>query len=187
MAIPVLPCFLRHQDEASIIGRLLAGYGELEMDLALTVGHIIGDMTTAFKVMFRTRGESQRIELADALGRLKQPEGRERTMFEEAIAGMKFCVQIRNQYAHCHWIDDPSYGLMFTNMEEQATKHTPWIQMRLKRYVAELSLLKQQEAFFIYVEQCLQYLNMQAQVRAGGLSNHTIPIPTKVTRPPLHN
>src|SRR4051794_31432912 len=54
-------------EEGAIIGRLLAGYGELEVDLALCVAATLDDdVDTAFRIMFRLRGESQRIEIADA-------------------------------------------------------------------------------------------------------------------------
>jgi len=63
----IMPAFVRYPEEAAIIGRLLAGYGELEFDLCLCVGHARGDMDMAFKAMFRPRGETQRIDIADPI------------------------------------------------------------------------------------------------------------------------
>ncbi len=72
----ILQSFVRHPEEAAIIGRLIAGYGELEFDLAYCVRWIINDGDAAFKVMFREPGEMQRVLMADALARTKLPSGR---------------------------------------------------------------------------------------------------------------
>ena len=64
----ILPAFKFHK-EAAIIGRLLAGYAELEIDLMHCVSVVRDDLDLALKTMFRTRGELQRVTLADALGR----------------------------------------------------------------------------------------------------------------------
>jgi hypothetical protein len=61
--------FGQFQQEAAVVGRLLAGYGELEFELKSSLRFVIGDMDTATRVVFRTRGEEQRIITADAIMR----------------------------------------------------------------------------------------------------------------------
>ncbi len=49
----VMPAFRRFPDEAAIIGRLLAGYAELEIDLLHCVSVIREDFDATLKAMFR--------------------------------------------------------------------------------------------------------------------------------------
>ncbi len=81
------------------------------------------DFDTVLKTMFRTRGETQRIDIADALGRHYYHSYRLGTQFEMAVGSMRYCLRVRNQYAHCVWWDDHSGNLAFANLEEIATGH----------------------------------------------------------------
>src|SRR5262249_59726894 len=104
----VMPAFHRFQSEAAIIGRLLAGYAELEIALLNCVSIVRGDFDATLKAMFRVRGETARINVGDALGRQAYREldlGRD---FELALSAMRYCLKIRNQCAHCNWYDDRS-------------------------------------------------------------------------------
>ncbi len=65
----IMSAFDKFPIEGATIGRLLAGYGELELYLCMCVGEIQADSTMVFKTMFRTHGASQRIDIADAIGR----------------------------------------------------------------------------------------------------------------------
>src|SRR5688500_6557574 len=67
----ILIAFQRYPKEAAIIGRLLAGYGDLEYELHLSLGAALGSDEAALRAMFRVRGEKQRIQIADALMREK--------------------------------------------------------------------------------------------------------------------
>jgi hypothetical protein len=67
----IMPAFEQYPKEGEIAGRLLAGYGELEFDLCQCLQYAMDERQTAIRVMFRTRGEEQRIQIADALMRQK--------------------------------------------------------------------------------------------------------------------
>ena len=97
-----MPSFLRFPKEAEIIGRLLAGYGEIEYDLSCCLEAAINDGETARRSMFRVRGEKQRIDVADALMRHKYKDSNLLAEYDEAIAATHSCRKIRNQYSHCH-------------------------------------------------------------------------------------
>jgi len=55
----------------AVIGRLLVDYGELEVDLmnCVQVARAF-DLNGTLKAMFRVRGETNRIDVADGLGRI---------------------------------------------------------------------------------------------------------------------
>jgi hypothetical protein len=63
-----MPAFRKFHAEAAFIGRMLAGYGELEVDLCnrISMGGLGIDAAT--KAMFQTRGETRRINKAEQLG-----------------------------------------------------------------------------------------------------------------------
>src|SRR5947199_10488885 len=97
--------------EAKMVGRIVIEYGELEITL-MNCLHMArgGDLDTVLKAMFRTRGEAQRIAIADALGRQSFVGLGLDAEFAKAIGDMDYCRTIRNQYAHCIWIADrPGY------------------------------------------------------------------------------
>ena len=114
------PALQRHLLEARLIGQLVLAYGELEMMVAVLLGNTMGNRSPAFKMMFRIVGELARIGAADAMMRDKYSEVGLETEYAEAIAAVRFCVGVRNQFAHCHWGDDIHAGLFFTNLQEPA-------------------------------------------------------------------
>jgi hypothetical protein len=65
--LSILPAFDRFLKEAAILGRILAGYGELEYDLATAMGSALNDDDLAFRLLFRNRGEEQRISIGDII------------------------------------------------------------------------------------------------------------------------
>jgi hypothetical protein len=92
--------------EGAIVGRLLTGYSNLEVNLLNCVQVANGDFDTALKTMFGKRGETKRIDRA-----LKLVEDRYAALglgkeFARAIDAMQYCLAIRNQFSHWVWWDD---------------------------------------------------------------------------------
>src|SRR6516162_3349233 len=114
----ILGPFLKFPDEAAIIGRLSAGYTTLEIGLMHCVQVVRDDFDAVLKAMFRGRGETARIDIADALGRHFYDDRGLATEFGMAVGAVRYCLKIRNQYAHCVWYDDNSGKLAFVNVEE---------------------------------------------------------------------
>lgn len=181
----IMPAFGQFQQEVEIIGCLLAGYGELEYELMICLRFVMGDMDTAIRVVFRARGEEQRILTADAIMRARYNAVGLINPYSEAIADMGWCRQIRNQYAHCHWIPfmDQS-GLGFYDLEDAAKANT---KIRLKRRDVNLTLLQEQENYFCYVKECFWHLYNEYQRLTGQLKAHPFLLPPKVPRPPKYN
>lgn len=183
----IMPAFDKFHQEGVIVGRLLVSYGELELGLCFCVAEAKNDFNGTFKAMFRPRGETARIDIADALGRESYRAARLGTHFEEAIAATRYCLKVRNQYAHCYWTDKFGKGLFFLDVEDLADRNTPVDQGMLLPEAQEIDLptLEAQEAFFNFVDQCLTFLHHEYRVRAGRLSSHPFSMPKKVQRPPL--
>jgi hypothetical protein len=142
----IMPAFANFNDEAQIIGRLSAGYTSLEISLMNCVQVVRLDFDTVLKAMFRARGETARINIADAFGRHYYDDLNLGTEFTTAISAVRYCLKIRNQYAHCAWFDDNSGRLAFANLEDIATGHTFLKDLgTLPTYYVDVELLTDQE------------------------------------------
>lgn len=188
MTAPIMPEFLRFPNEAAIIGRLLAGYGELEFSLCFLVQFALSDQDKAFKALFRARGETQRIDIADALARQHYRSAGLGTPYEEGVGAMRYCLRIRNQYAHCHWADHHELGLRFIDLEELTARdeHNLVDLTKLTFYQLDVPTLARQEAFFRYTEDLLTHVNFEFRIRAGLVKANPHRSPQKIERPPLH-
>lgn len=180
----ILPAFSIHSEEGRLIGEMVVGYGELEILLAHLVGEITSNRDVAFKVMFRARGEEQRVILADALARPILPAGPYRDFFERTIAAQRHCLRIRNQYAHAVWGYD-GRGLWFVALEEVAKDNAPYDLTSLTQKLLPLALLKEQWAYFVFTKTCLEYLNFERQLEAGKITASPVPKPPGMPAPPL--
>ena len=148
----------------------------------------VNNLDMVVKALFRARGESQRIDVADAIGRQAYHGLKLGTHFEEAIGGIKYCLQIRNQYAHCNWHDDNRGRLSFLNLEEIAKSNTVIRDLSALTFnYLDLPVLEAQRTYFFCVSNNLTYLNHEGRKRAGKLSTHGLQVARIGTRPPLHS
>jgi hypothetical protein len=180
-----MPSFDAHKDEALLIGRMLVGYGELEYELCQCVA-VVHNLDLAVKAMFRPRGESQRIQIADALVRPAYDAMNLGQGFAEAVGDLSFCLSVRNQYAHCNWYNLTGQPLGFVNLEDSAKSNASLSASQLNVYWLDKTLLTEQEAFFGYTQECLWHLQYEYRLRTGKIANHAFPMPKKAQRPPKH-
>ena len=160
----VAGAFSRFPDEAVLIGRILGGYTDLEVDLMNCVRTARQDLDTVLKAMFRNRGESARLKVADAFGRQTYRSLGLGAQFEAAIGAMRYCMGIRNQYAHCVWWDDNTGQLTFANLEELADLNQVVNDLRgLTTHHLDVSLLQKQFAYFDYTSDFLMWLLQEAE------------------------
>lgn len=170
--------------ETAILGRLLAGYGELEFGLLSVLSSYLPP-ATAMKIMFRTRGEDQRIQLADAIIRDRITTSPLLERYSETVADMGHCKTIRNQYAHCHWNELPGHRLGFNDLEAVAKSRQLNPMVKFTPTTAEL--LAEQAAYFEFVARCFAHVSGECEKAEGRTPILTGPWPKKVVRPPLHN
>lgn len=184
----IMPAFRDFPKEGMIIGCLLAGYGELELILCNCVSEARDDFDTTFKAMFRPRGETQRIDVADALGRHHYREAGLEQPFSEAIGEIRYCLKIRNQYAHCYWTEDFGRSLGLVELEETAKRHGEVYRRELIGLAKDIDVptLEGQEAFFCRTNDCLRFLLHEYRVLAGRMTTNPFSLPKKEPRPPLY-
>jgi hypothetical protein len=176
-----------HPNEAGRIGRMLAGYSELEFGLFACINAATEEYDSLFKSMFRTRGETQRLDIADALGRHKFALIALKTDFEMALGGIRRCLKIRNQYAHSHWFADER-RLAFIDMEEQAQQNALLTRSNTKLTLRLLTpeLVEQQENFFDYVDYLLLWIQSAAEVKRGLAQENEYEKPKQEAQPLLY-
>lgn len=159
--------FDRFKHEGNVIGRMVLEYGDLEWDLCLLVSHVIDDMDIAVKALYRSRGETQRIDIADALIRNRLDDPKFKQTYETTLAHMRVCLTIRNRYAHANWLHAGSDKLVYIDVEELAKSNAPIDMQNMQLYHVDRQTVEDQSRFFNEVMQNMRYLNMEIQFLKG--------------------
>lgn len=180
-----IPGLYKFPKEAVIIGRLLAGYSEIEYAVGLCLAAVLDDPDTMVRVLFRTRGEEQRLEIADALMRHKFDSAKLTSTYCEAMADAHWCRRIRNQFAHCLYDGHSDDFLRIVSLEDSAKARAGGT--TATRIAVTPDLLKYHEEYFGYVQWCLFFLEKEYLKVVGKISSHAHSLPKKIARPPLNN
>ncbi len=179
-----MPVFLEASQEAAIIGRLIAGYGELEYDLAMCLARFTHDRDAAFRALFRIRTESGRRQIADSLMRTPLADMGLAPQHADTKGALRHCLTIRNQYAHCHWGEYKNMQLHFVNMEQEVSGDEKKKSFKYLR--VSLPLLAEQEDYFSYAQNCLWFLAHETDRLRGSIKTHPFSMPPKRSQPSLH-
>ncbi len=172
-------------EETTILGRILSGYGELEMDIAFLLQFALSDdRDVAFKSLFGIRGETPRIDVADNLMRRRYKEVGLGGDYGEAIGSMRHCLKIRNQYAHCHWVRNLACGLCLVNLEEVGCSEAEVDLGALAQKRVSLMLLREQESFFAYTQSMFGYVNYAYRTAIGTMQINPMSRPVKPPKRP---
>jgi hypothetical protein len=186
MRTSILPAFDKFREEGEIVGRLLAGYADLEIGLMHCVSVVRTDFDTALKVMFRDRGETRRINIGDAFGRQAYKSIGLEAEFASAVSDMRYCLKARNLYAHSNWYDDHSGKLAFVNLEELAELNVEVTDLTsLTVHHVDKEQLQAVERFFVHTDAMLAYANYEGRLKVGKLATRIFPKPPAMTRPAL--
>ncbi|HEY5237707.1 MAG TPA: hypothetical protein VIJ62_04940 [Rhizomicrobium sp.] len=180
------PCFDRHPMEGLTAGRIVISYGEIELRVAMCLGSVIGDQEMAMRTLFRLLGESARINVADALMVKAFERESLKAEYADAIGATRFCLKLRNQFAHCHWADDPrtEKGVYFATLQESADNKE---QFNYWFVHIDDPLLDEQWSYMQYAAECLDYINAEYLYRTKKTEAHAFLSPAKRTPPRLHN
>lgn len=183
----ILTAFQDFPDEVAIIGRMLAGYAYLEIDLMNCTKEVRGDLDLTLKVMFRGRGNTQRIDIADALARQPYHAIGVGAEFERAVGAVRYCLKMRNLYAHCTWWNDKSGQLAFANLEELAKENAVINDLHgLTVHHVTMPHLQAQLSYFEYTDKVLIGVIQEGNRRAGRPDRPDIVVPPDVVRPPIY-
>lgn len=183
----MLPAFQKFPKEGAIIGRLLAGYADLEIGLMHAVAMAVDDFDKALKDMFGIRGESRRIKSALALGLDAYKAIGLKSDFLAAVSDMRFCLKARNMYAHCTWYDDHSGKLAFVNLEELAKEKVKVNDLHsLQIHHIDEAQLKQLELYFVHTDAMQAYVNYEGRFRNGKIKTNVLLKPAAMAQPPLY-
>ena len=91
MASSILAPFKKFAAEGATVGRLLAGYSNIEVGLLhCAVAARGGDLDTVLKKMFRIRGETRRINEAEKLAHAEYQRLKLAADFQKAIRVVRF-------------------------------------------------------------------------------------------------
>lgn len=179
--------FEKFSEEGAIIGRLLVAYADLELGLFHCINVAREDFDTVYKAMFKERGETRRINMAEIFGKQIYTDLGLGTKFEMAISSLRYCLKIRNQYAHCNWWDDYSGHLAFANLEEIAEIKSAIKDLKdLTVHHIDVSTLVQQEKYFEYTDTFVEWLNYEGRRVEGKPSMPQKPAPKQLKQPPLY-
>lgn len=178
------PWIGRFPAQAAIAGNIVISYGEIELRTAICLGTILGEQDRALRMMFRIFGETSRITAADALMRPHFKEVGLEGEFSEILGAVRYCVTLRNRYAHCHWADHHKAGVFFALFDEPAKSHESF--SFLWRHIDQ-PLLEAQWAYMDYAGQGLDFLDAEYKLRAKKLKRHVWSMPPKLEQPKPHN
>ena len=175
-----------HPDVAASIGRILAGYPQIEYSMGECLDAVCDDYDVVFKCLFRVRGETQRVDIADALGRNLYREIGLGTEFEVVFGAIRYLLRVRNQYAHAHWLANET-GMSMVDMEEWAkTKEYAGGEGKISLHPITREIVQQQEQYGDYVNSMISWLTNEALVKRGKAKVNEWPKPKQVAQPPLH-
>jgi hypothetical protein len=165
----------------------VTGYAEIEIGLMHCVSNVRDDLDTALKIMFRDRGETRRINVADAFGRQYYGALNLGTEFAMAVGAARYCLRIRNQFAHSNLYDDRTGQLAFVDLEELAKLNEPVRDLTsLTRRHVDVPLLQQMETYFIHTDGLIAWVNYEGRKRDGKLDRNPLPKPQQIAQPPLY-
>src|SRR5271156_2709060 len=101
----LMPCFGPKQAfaEGILLGRLLAGYGELEMSMCACLVAVENILDVPIRKIFGSRGAEDRIKKAKKALQTDFANANLLGHLTAALADMDWCRLIRNQYSHCQW------------------------------------------------------------------------------------
>ena len=170
---------MNYPEEAALLGSMIIGYGELELSFAHIAGIALDQKYAVLEACHSIRSEGARLKLIDALAHASFTEKSLSGEYDLTHKAMKYCLKVRNQYAHAQW-GDFGKRLNFTNPEEafrrplRPVKWTP----------VSRALLEKQEAYFDNTRHWLVYLEVTLDAR-GKRRQTQFPIPPKMPQPIL--
>lgn len=165
---------------------MLAGYGEIEFNLAAILGYVLQDRDRGIRAYFRLVSERSRLDSTDALIRAPLTSMKLGNEYGVALGAIRACHGMRNKLAHSHWGDHHDYpGLWYTNAQEAAQGHLP---LDFEWFHLDETLLQRWEDYFIFTQRCLFFINHRVRYQVEKLKSRPPgEWPAWLSAPPEHN
>jgi hypothetical protein len=182
--MPILPSFDQFPEEGAIIGKLVVGFGEIELLLGTIAAGVTQDLDTMLRALYSNRTTGARITLAAEFSKPGMKKHNLEVEFATALNIVKQCHSLRNQYAHCHWAHDAKAGLFFTDLEQAASRATGfnWDWKHVDK-----PLLTLQERYFDYCKDFLLFIDLEHLLRSGVRRGPSFSMPQEQALPIPHN
>jgi hypothetical protein len=157
----LMPCFgpMQAPAEGMLVGRILSGYGELEVSMCACLIAIERQVDVPIRLLFNERSAEKRIKTARKALVADYTKAGLHIELAEALDDMEWCRKLRNQYAHCQWYWTSQEGLCFVNLEELAKQPSPITALMDSRHSLNVALLSDQEEYLNYVKEHFAYLD----------------------------
>src|SRR6476646_8092448 len=123
---------------------------------------------TAPRILFRVNGEAARLDVADAILRPFFEALKLGGQWGCTLGALRYCKNVRNQYAHCNWHSDEQRHLCFHNMDRDADSRDEILNVHL--YPTDLDLLQKQHQYFEYTLDWVWYLTCECRKHKGQAS-----------------
>ncbi|MER9646814.1 hypothetical protein [Mesorhizobium sp. M0199] len=177
------PAFLSYPEEARLLGAMVLGYGELDISFTLAAGTAVDQKFALLHAVNQVRSESARLDITHAIA----SGGFAKLGLAVEYAGMhkamRFCLKVRNQWAHSQWGDWNPDGLGFTRTDGEVfalpIKPLRWNSITLP-------LLQKQEAFFEYTRRCILTVTTNLTPILSG-KPALIKMPPEMHQPSMHS
>lgn len=177
------PAFIKYPEEAKLLGEIVLGYGEIDLSFAMMAGAATGQKFALLHAVNQVRSETARIDIANALASEFFTALGLREYYDYALAAVRYCLKIRNQWAHSQWGDMDPYGLAFTktdgNVFAPPIKPTEWRSVTIE-------VLRKQEEYFEHTRHWILVLDTIVQARQSGHDRH-LGFPAKMQAPKTYS
>jgi hypothetical protein len=193
--IRINPAFRRHPEEAEIIGRLVVGFGEIEIAFCTTAAktlqiHGASMYDRVMRSLYTIKVTSARLDVADQLMRPSFEKEGLAAEYLNTVDMVNCCRGLRNQYAHCNWTDNPGEdaGLFFADLQDSASSPTGFFSAGEFNFRhIDVPILQEQELYFSNTMEWLNFLDHEIATLQGRLDRHSWPAPSELRRPPFHS
>jgi hypothetical protein len=180
------PAFERHPAEAALIGRIVVHFGELEVTFCQNNCTALNTLIPLMKALYNLKATSSRIDFLDGLIRNFYLGHSLEKEYDIAISMLRYCLRIRNLFAHCNWADDITGvypGLFYADLQDSAKT----LDLRHDWKHVDVALLQKQEDYFGETMEWLTFLHHELAVKQQKLLSHVWPRPSELALPRLHN
>jgi hypothetical protein len=181
----IFPAFDLFPDEARLIGRILASFGDLEFAVCRNADAAVPANHNTFTALYQITTTSLRINTAFNLASPLYKLARLDTELNYARAAVQWCLTLRNQYAHCNWAYDQSEGLFFADLKDSIVLEDTSLFHNFRHI--DVPLLSQQLEYFKHAYSWLDFVSERLGFFLRGKSSQHSQAPTKLAQPPSYN